>query len=305
MLERKNNSEVDRVFIPCEAWLYYKIYLGEITSDKILREGVGPLIEQLFGEGAIDKWFFIRFKDPANHIRVRFHLRTERVLGSAVNMVTCHLRPFVTAGLIGKVQIDTYEREVERYSPLPMDLVEDFFWFDSTMALELMVLLGLHPDEELRWKAAVRAADEFLGEFGFDLEQKIGFCSQMRNSFAMEFREDRHLRDALDEKFRRRKQEVESVLKNGTEQELADFLLPIARRNQKIAEVMRRGDLASLGFPVSASASPLLSSFLHMTMNRLFRTDQRLHEFIVYDFLTRYYRSTFARKGTTDSRSGN
>lgn len=32
-----------------------------------------------------------------------------------------------------------------------------------------------------------------------------------------------------------------------------------------------------------------------MLMNRLFRSKQRVHEMVVYDFLWRYYKSAFAK----------
>lgn len=35
----------------------------------------------------------------------------------------------------------------------------------------------------------------------------------------------------------------------------------------------------------------LMSSYLHMFCNRLFRSKQRLHELVVYNFLSAYYRS--------------
>ena len=39
----------------------------------------------------------------------------------------------------------------------------------------------------------------------------------------------------------------------------------------------------------------LVSSFVHMLMNRLFNAEQRLHELIVYSLLFRLYRSEAAR----------
>lgn len=39
----------------------------------------------------------------------------------------------------------------------------------------------------------------------------------------------------------------------------------------------------------------LLKSLVHMTMNRLFRSRNRLCELVVYDFMNRYYESVIAR----------
>ena len=40
---------------------------------------------------------------------------------------------------------------------------------------------------------------------------------------------------------------------------------------------------------------PQLTSMIHMTMNRWFRSKNRLHELVIYDFLSRYYISEIAK----------
>ncbi|MCC8199436.1 MAG: hypothetical protein LIP06_12945 [Tannerellaceae bacterium] len=39
----------------------------------------------------------------------------------------------------------------------------------------------------------------------------------------------------------------------------------------------------------------LISSYIHMMMNRIFRSRNRVHELIIYDFMDRYYKSKVAR----------
>ena len=38
-----------------------------------------------------------------------------------------------------------------------------------------------------------------------------------------------------------------------------------------------------------------ISSYLHMEMNRLFTSNNRLNEMVVYNYLTRYYKSEIAK----------
>ncbi|MFK7749084.1 MAG: lantibiotic dehydratase C-terminal domain-containing protein, partial [Kordia sp.] len=40
----------------------------------------------------------------------------------------------------------------------------------------------------------------------------------------------------------------------------------------------------------------LMGSYMHMLMNRLFKSKNRIHEMVCYDFLYRYYKSMIARK---------
>jgi hypothetical protein len=39
----------------------------------------------------------------------------------------------------------------------------------------------------------------------------------------------------------------------------------------------------------------LVGSYVHMHINRLMPTNQRLHELLIYDFLARHYQSAVAR----------
>ena len=40
----------------------------------------------------------------------------------------------------------------------------------------------------------------------------------------------------------------------------------------------------------------LMASYSHMLINRLFKSKQRTHELVLYDFLHRYYKSEIARR---------
>ena len=42
------------------------------------------------------------------------------------------------------------------------------------------------------------------------------------------------------------------------------------------------------------SLDDLMSSYIHMLLNRLFRNNQRTHELVVYDFMWRWYRTQVA-----------
>ena len=41
--------------------------------------------------------------------------------------------------------------------------------------------------------------------------------------------------------------------------------------------------------------SSLLTSLIHMSLDRWFRTKNKLHEMVIYDFLSRYYKSEIAK----------
>lgn len=46
---------------------------------------------------------------------------------------------------------------------------------------------------------------------------------------------------------------------------------------------------------LSRTVTDLVQSYIHMHVNRLIRSSQRLHELVLYDLLRRYYEGQLAR----------
>src|SRR6185436_17553588 len=120
---------------PGSEWLYAKIYCGTTSADRVLVNVVAPVIRAANEQGWIDGWFFIRYADPEPHLRVRLH-GDPAVLHSSV-------APALNAALAleshaWRVQLDTYEREIERYGgDEGMLMAERIFHVDSDYALAL------------------------------------------------------------------------------------------------------------------------------------------------------------------------
>jgi len=53
--------------------------------------------------------------------------------------------------------------------------------------------------------------------------------------------------------------------------------------------------------PVQA-VQPLLSSYIHMFVNRLFLSDQRMYELAIYHFMTNFYRMQIGKYGGHQSK---
>src|SRR5262249_13829844 len=70
---------VPRLLPPGSAWLYARLYTGETVADGLLTDTIGPFARGLLDDGAIDRWFFMRYRDPEFHLRVRFRGNPERL----------------------------------------------------------------------------------------------------------------------------------------------------------------------------------------------------------------------------------
>ena len=111
----------------------------------MLREVVRLVTAAAAGSGAADRWFFIRYGDPDWHLRLRFHGRPERLQGEVLPTLQAAAAPLLEDGRLWRLQLDTYEREVERYGgSAGIVLAEKLFHLDSEAVLEM---LGLFPED--------------------------------------------------------------------------------------------------------------------------------------------------------------
>src|SRR5574337_376788 len=124
---------ISRTFIPGTEWLFYKIYCGVPSTDKILLSAIQPLLIEARKNSLIDKAFFIRYADPDHHIRLRFRVKNDTGIGELMKLVNRHIEPWFKEGFIWKVMLDTYERELERYEPRLIECAESLFSIDSLL----------------------------------------------------------------------------------------------------------------------------------------------------------------------------
>jgi thiopeptide-type bacteriocin biosynthesis protein len=195
-----------------------KIYTGTATLDRLLTESLDPVIRRALGTGAADRWFFLRYGDPEWHLRLRFHGRSARLLGEVLPALHEALAQGLSDGRLWKIQIDTYEREVERYGgPEGILLAEAAFHVDSEIALRIANMLGGEQGSEARWRLALYGIDRLLDDLGFDLDQKLRLVRYRKEDFAREFRIDKGGRIRLGTRYRRERAALQALFLAGDE----------------------------------------------------------------------------------------
>lgn len=291
-------QEVARKFSPGSEWVYYKLYCGAKSADKILQEGIKPLTEQLSQEGRIDKWFFIRYNDPDFHLRLRLHVTQAHNIGEVIRLVNTFLSPFEASGYIWKLQMDTYNREVERYGFNTIELSETLFCHDSNALLSLLDNTWGDAREQVRWVWGLRAIDELLNCFQLSLQHKLALLTELKNAFAAEFNMDKMLKMQLDQKHRANKKTIEQIMDSSNDplNELSPLIDIIKQKSIHIQPVTNAILDMDANGELQVPLADLLNSYIHMLLNRLFPSNQRLHEMVAYDFLFRYYQSSVARQ---------
>jgi thiopeptide-type bacteriocin biosynthesis protein len=283
---------------PGSEWLYAKLYTGPASVDRILREVVKPVVDAALTTGAADRWFFIRYGDPDWHLRLRFHGLPDRLHSEVLPALQAATAPLLANGLLWRVQIDTYEREVERYGgPEGIVLAERLFHADSDAILALSDLIGADTRGDLRWRLALLGMHLLLVELGFDLAARRSIIRKARDEFAAEFHTDANFSHQLGTKFRPERRGMETLLSlaRPSDPRLADGLEILRRRSAALVPVMAELRVRTEDGTLSRPLTELAPSYLHMHANRLLRSAHRAQELVLYDFLTRSYQSQAAR----------
>ncbi len=287
---------VKRVYTPGSEWIYFKIYAGYKTLDNILSQDISFVVNKLNKKCVIKKWFFIRYAEPDSHIRIRFLVCDVKYIGDVILLLHNRISNLVLSGFVWKIQLDTYNRELERYGYSLIEETESIFCFDSECILGILNQIMISQNENYRWMIALKMIDSLLSDFSFCLEDKLEMMKTVSDSFMTEFGFNKFNSKQFNSKFRNNKNVVEAVLSGTIKDDNFEImsnlldnksikLSPIIKQLQ--TKLCKRNDFTLNG---------LLISYIHMTLNRLFISKNRLHELVLYDFLKRYYTSEIAKE---------
>jgi thiopeptide-type bacteriocin biosynthesis protein len=267
-------------------WLYYKIYTGVKTSDIILLDNLYPIIEELKAENRIQKWFFIRYKDPDEHIRIRFFCENPENNSFVFTKLYPVLNRLLQENTIWKVQTDTYQREIERYGENTIEESETLFWQDSEMVLKYLSLKSSFARDEVQLLFSFLAIDHFLSSFLLNIEDKATLMNELQTAFKKEFDADKVLNKELDKQYRKLKAEIKQLLAKTSDIENAEIVQIIKEKECEFGNTVN-----SIKEKIQITLSSFLGSHIHMMINRQYTSQQRKYELIIYDHLYRYYKS--------------
>ncbi len=265
----------ERNLLPGSEWIYYELYCYPARSNKFLLDMIKSFLTLVKHD--IIKWFFIRYNAPAPHIRLRIQVKELPLINLINSKLKDLLAPYVNSGEISDCCIKTYKREVDRYGWQRIGKVERFFHLDSEYALSL---LATTPNDEQLYINTLYALEHiFLNTFS-SLTEKLTFVKDMSARFAAEaqigpaqFRELNHSYNQM---------------KSGISEQPTAVPLTTILRNHKVVNGLLKGTQLE-------ERKNLLADLIHMHINRLFSADQRLHEAILYHYLSRHLTATLGR----------
>jgi class I lanthipeptide synthase len=292
-------SLVRRRFPPGSEWLYAKLYTGTATADQVLSHLVGPLVRSSLASGAADAWFFIRYGDPDWHLRLRLHGEPGRLHAEVLPGLQAAAASLLETGQLWRMQLDTYEREVERYGgDRGVELAEQVFAADSEAVLTIMGPLCGDAGLDLRWRLALRGMDLLFDDLGLTLEEKRSVARRAREGYGREFGVDGNFRGRVSQRYRAEQGRLAALLDPGQAppEPLAAGLEALRRRSLQLAPVTAELRRLSGAGRLSATLADIAMSYAHMHVNRLMRSAQRAQELVLYELLDRAYSAQAGRR---------
>ena len=266
-------------------WLYFKIYTGVKTADLILTEKLFHIILDLKEEKTIDKWFFIRYNDLNEHIRIRFYCKTPENTSIVIAKIYPVLNKLLEQNIVWKVQTDTYQREIERYGEKTMIDSETLFWHDSEMVLGYLALKSSFEKNEMQLIFSFTAIDSFLNSFSLTNTDKLFLMEELQTSFKNEFHADKVLKKEMDKHYRELWQDIDDFLTGKAQNQFPEIFKIIQHKKSKISAIV-----AAVQVEIQIPLLAFLSSHIHMMVNRQYSSKQRMYELLIYDHLYRYYK---------------
>ncbi|WP_313155998.1 lantibiotic dehydratase [Sphingobacterium multivorum] len=265
-------GDTERDFVPGNAWLYYELYCHPAASNNILTDHLYVLIESL--QSVIENWFFIRFNEGGEHLRLRIKTVNKERLWKVFTDMEQLTAKLHKQGLVQDTKICTYRRELERYDEGDIDKIEDLFHKDSTYILSILRqnrTTGEHYLLIIQLMTAVGKEIFSVGEF---IEMAKGQCKAFNEEFHMGETQFK----ALNKEFK----EWGASLNGG--QLLSD-------KGQEHAGCY----IAILKNVRFESRVDYFCDLFHMHINRLFADRQRIHEMIVYHYLVKWVLKSYYR----------
>jgi len=287
-------AESRRRFAPGSEWLFASLYGPAGLADRVLTEVIAPLVQRLRLAGWIDGWFFIRYADPARHLRVRLHGTPERLSNEVLAALAAAVAPALQDGLLYRLALDTYEREVERYGGLDgVEMMERAAEADADAVIK--ILSGGSSISERRHLVVASLASLYACSTLDPVEQHR-CCGTLSEPSTRGFTASRA--KLLGDRERAERTQVADVVAAVDRSDVGSdpAIDALHERAERLTPILRQLRVLADEAVLERPLDDVYCSLAHMFVNRLLRDGGGLDELRVHDALARVYEGRLARE---------
>ncbi len=260
-LSISHQPPIAKHYLPGSEWLYFEIFIHPSKSNFLLCNEIQHLLKMYRVD--IKKWFFIRYDENGKHLRLRLQVKDMAKRSIVVAHFNRLINKCIEKGIVSGVELKTYHRELARYGASRMESVEHFFYLDSKNVLSMLSKTNdnndLYPE-----------AMSFINQITiicFPLfDDRLAFIRYMAEAFSLEFNFDKGCFKKINQRY--------AIIKNDS--------VFLGESKQLENQAQRIFLLCN-----ELEKSKMLADLIHMHVNRMFNDQQRLHEALCYQFISK------------------
>ncbi|PSK90811.1 lantibiotic dehydratase [Taibaiella chishuiensis] len=265
-IENRNlNITNTPAYPPAYDWLYFEIYCHPQRADGLLLEPISRLLRNY--KAYIESWFFIRYNENGDHIRLRVKFKKFSDGQKIIQALNVSFAKEFALGIISDLQVKTYRREVERYGNDLIDLVESHFQKDSAYVL---ILLRQSLTDQVKYRLCSQFITAVAKEVFQPQDNFHDTLKKMRDSFNKE-----HSMNMDD--FKKANRYYSKYLESNQND--------VNRETNRSCHDFKESFKDTLRDCALTRRYNLFTDLFHMHVNRLFNSNQRTHEMLIYNFM--------------------
>lgn len=253
---------------PGNEWLYFAIYTHPNRFNPLLKQSFSLLLKR--HRKLISKWYFVRYDDNGPHLRLRILLNNSKDTFRIMEDLQMMLAEEISTGIIADIQIKSYLPEIARYGKNRFEQVEDFFYRDSQW---ILTLLHRNFSPEQTHQITLLSLSELISSAFQDIDEKLFFINYMAQSYSKEF-------SMGQDDFKQINRQAEQL--DNARKKFAEHITTKSFGRLRSIFLYLLHNTTDYG-----DKRQLAADLLHMHINRLFSSDQRAHEAILYQQLFR------------------
>jgi thiopeptide-type bacteriocin biosynthesis protein len=241
-------------------------------------------------------------------LRIRLHISTPENIPAILELVNKKIKSSILTGAVYNFQIDTYKRELERYDVASIEQAEEIFSTCSYSVCSILQKLIPYENENLRTVVGVLYVYRLINAFPLLPDEKSKLLNANFRYFSAEFNMhlNDQLKDALSDFYRKNQKTIDVLISKEEpwqylseqfmrEKELRYILKVCGALEASVKKIYQMLIQKRADKDMSSVSFSLISSYVHMAVNRFFKENQRFMELRMYYFLDKYHISQHAR----------
>jgi thiopeptide-type bacteriocin biosynthesis protein len=288
-------SKTKRIYLPGDEWVYFKLYSHPSVSNNILLKTISKIINGLRKQNILKCWYFIRYIDTGNHLRVRVLINRNNT-ADVIQYFERSIRVYFEKGSVSDLLLDTYKREVERYGAYTIEYAERMFEASSDLVVNFLKKNPKTQSGYYELHLALLTANIILEVFLKSSTEYINLLNLIHESMKHEFEDSKAVKVQLDNKYREHSAFINNMNANKKN-------LIIIAGKKEFSNYIKTLNLLKTKTNIFSDEklNKLVADLLHMHLNRIFTENHRKQEFIIYYLLYKHHLSLEARRTKTAS----